>query len=221
MLFPGHAYLFEGSLTDWQERLALFRDAFAPEDQTVFTPERESGWSIRDVRRLSGWAALKPYHGSRKLAILESVEQLAREAADAFLKTLEEPPPSTVFFLFSRFPGAVPKTIRSRLIVAAGSVSVPSPSLQEIRQLTELVAMPVASRLKESARHAEAPDTISPTLEAWLRVLRASLIEEQRFGPLDLARTVLLMRHTLKASRLLRETNAQPRLVLDALFTSW
>lgn len=221
MLFPGHAYLFEGSLSDWQERLASFLDEFASEDRTVVTPERESGWSIRDIRALIGWAALKPYLGSRKLAVLEGVERLTPEAADAFLKTLEEPPPSTVFFLFSRFPRVVPKTIRSRLVFAGAGAVVSAPSSEEIRSLQELVAMPMASRLKESARYAEEAETLDGTLEAWLRVLRASLIKEQRFEPLDLAGTVLLMRHMLKALRLLRETNAQPRLVLDSLFASW
>lgn len=184
-------------------------------------PERESGWSIRDVRTIIGWSTLKPYLGSRKLAILEGIERFAPESADAFLKTLEEPPPSTVFFLFSRFPRAVPKTIRSRLVFKGRAASVPLPSPLEVKDLEELVALPLASRLKESARYAEAAETLHTTLETWLCALRVSLIEERRFGPLDLAGTIFLMRQTLKALRLLRETNAQPRLVLDSLFTSW
>jgi hypothetical protein len=221
MLFPGHAYLFEGDLKMWQDELASFLDSFASEDKTIVTPERETGWSIRDIRALTGWTALKPYAGSRKLAILEQVESLTSEGADAFLKTLEEPPPSTVFFLFSRFPRVVPKTIRSRLIVVGTYARVPLPSPEETRSLKELIAMPMASRLKESARYAEETDTLGATLEAWLLALRVSLIEEGGFGSLDTPATVLLMRRILRALRLLRETNAQPRLVLDALFISW
>jgi DNA polymerase III subunit delta' len=54
---------------------------------------------IEVVRDLCGQLALKPMRGGRKIGILEDADDLNDASANAFLKTLEEPPPGSVLIL--------------------------------------------------------------------------------------------------------------------------
>jgi len=55
-----------------------------------------------------------PYEGKKRVIIIDGAEALTREAANALLKTLEEPPPFNVFFLITASEEELPHTIRSR-----------------------------------------------------------------------------------------------------------
>jgi hypothetical protein len=55
-----------------------------------------------------------PYESERRIIIIDRAETLTREAANALLKTLEEPPPYNHFFLITSVEKEVPPTIRSR-----------------------------------------------------------------------------------------------------------
>jgi DNA polymerase-3 subunit delta' len=66
---------------------------------------------IRELGEFMGLtAALSPW----RVTVIDSVDDLEREGANALLKMLEEPPPNTVFFLISHAPGRLLPTIRSR-----------------------------------------------------------------------------------------------------------
>ncbi len=54
--------------------------------------------------------------GRRKVAIVSDADRLQPQAANAFLKTLEEPPNDSLLLLLSALPEALPDTIRSRCI---------------------------------------------------------------------------------------------------------
>ena len=69
---------------------------------------------IEQVRALEADAALGPYEAKRKVFILDSAEKMTEQAANALLKTLEEPPGRTVFVLLTTTPSALPSTIVSR-----------------------------------------------------------------------------------------------------------
>jgi DNA polymerase III subunit delta' len=70
--------------------------------------------SIHQVRALGEFmgmtAALSPW----RVAVIDSMDELNREASNALLKMLEEPPANTLFFLVSHAPGRLLPTIRSR-----------------------------------------------------------------------------------------------------------
>jgi DNA polymerase-3 subunit delta' len=70
--------------------------------------------SIKQVRQLGEFmgmtAALSPW----RIAVIDSMDELNKEASNALLKMLEEPPPNTLFFLVSHAPGRLLPTIRSR-----------------------------------------------------------------------------------------------------------
>lgn len=70
--------------------------------------------TIEQVRSLQGLFATTPSLSPRRVVIIDSIDDLERNAANALLKNLEEPPAGTVFFLVSHAPGRLLATIRSR-----------------------------------------------------------------------------------------------------------
>ena len=69
---------------------------------------------ISDVRRLREKIKLAPSQGRKKVYVVDEVHMLTREAFNAFLKTLEEPPEHAIFVLATTEPERVPDTIKSR-----------------------------------------------------------------------------------------------------------
>ena len=59
---------------------------------------------------------MRASNGRRKVAIIPDADRLQTEAANAFLKTLEEPPKDSLLLLLSALPEALPETILSRCI---------------------------------------------------------------------------------------------------------
>jgi DNA polymerase III subunit delta' len=70
--------------------------------------------SIETVRELRSSVSLRPMEANWRVAILEDVERVSRDAYDALLKTLEEPPSYVVLLLIATEFAALPETIRSR-----------------------------------------------------------------------------------------------------------
>ncbi|MDP2951872.1 MAG: DNA polymerase III subunit delta', partial [Chloroflexota bacterium] len=75
-------------------------------------PKREIG--IDQVRELLHSASLKPYEGRHRVFIVEGAERLTQEAANCFLKTLEEPPSQVLILLLAHREGDLLPTLLSR-----------------------------------------------------------------------------------------------------------
>jgi DNA polymerase-3 subunit delta' len=69
---------------------------------------------IDQIRELQKELSLRPYEASRKACIIEAAEKMNGSAANAMLKTLEEPPGNAVIVLLTTDASAVLSTIRSR-----------------------------------------------------------------------------------------------------------
>lgn len=69
---------------------------------------------IDDVRAVIAALHHSAHQGNYKVVIFALAESLPVGAMNALLKTLEEPPPQTVFLLVTEFPSLLPLTIRSR-----------------------------------------------------------------------------------------------------------
>lgn len=70
--------------------------------------------SVDEVRRLKNFLSLSAEEGSRRVVIVDSADELNVNAANALLKSLEEPPPKTLFLIIASAPGRLLPTIRSR-----------------------------------------------------------------------------------------------------------
>jgi len=75
-------------------------------------PRREI--AVDDARDLGAFFSLAPSEGGMRVAIIDAVDDLNTNSANAILKTLEEPPARSVLLLVCHAPGAVLPTIRSR-----------------------------------------------------------------------------------------------------------
>jgi len=82
-------------------------------DVVTLLPENNE-IKIEAIRRVEEILSLRPYEGKRKVLITDDADSMNISAANAFLKTLEEPPENTVILLVSSNPDRLPDTIRSR-----------------------------------------------------------------------------------------------------------
>lgn len=71
---------------------------------------------IEDIRNVEPFLALRADAGETKLVIILEADRMMEEAANAFLKTLEEPPPQTVIILITEQPSRLLTTILSRCV---------------------------------------------------------------------------------------------------------
>ena len=71
---------------------------------------------IEDVRGIEPFLALKAEPGDTKLVVMLEADRMMEEAANAFLKTLEEPPPQTLIILVTEQPSRLLITILSRCV---------------------------------------------------------------------------------------------------------
>lgn len=83
-------------------------------DVRFYAPEGAHGYLIEQVREIVADASLTPIQSQRKIYILDRVDLLGVQAANAFLKTLEEPPADVCLILLGRTRDAVLSTIVSR-----------------------------------------------------------------------------------------------------------
>ena len=83
----------------------------------VFVLRPEKGViKIEEIRKLEEALSLCSYEGGYKAAIVDDAHLMKNEAANAFLKCLEEPPAGSVIVLVSASPERLPETIRSRCL---------------------------------------------------------------------------------------------------------
>jgi DNA polymerase-3 subunit delta' len=69
---------------------------------------------IDEIRAIDQFLSLKAFEGKKKVVIVDDAETMNQYAANAFLKTLEEPPEDSLIILISSNPERLPNTIRSR-----------------------------------------------------------------------------------------------------------
>ncbi|HEY5707969.1 MAG TPA: DNA polymerase III subunit gamma/tau [Solirubrobacterales bacterium] len=102
----------------------------------VIEMDAASNRSVDDVRDLRERVAYAPTGGRWKVYILDEAHMLTKEAWNAFLKTLEEPPPNTVFVLATTEAHKVMPTIADR----CQRFDFQRPSLEQISEVLTRVA---------------------------------------------------------------------------------
>ena len=82
---------------------------------------------------------MRASNGRRKVAIIPDADRLVAQAANAFLKTLEEPPKDSLLLLLSALPEALPETILSRCIAIPLAPNGQRQSKDEEEKLVKLL----------------------------------------------------------------------------------
>jgi DNA polymerase-3 subunit gamma/tau len=111
----GHAYVFAGTRGTGKTSLArILARALAINERDVLEIDAASNRGIDDVREIRDGVAVLPFASEKKMYIVDEAHMLTKEAWNALLKTIEEPPAHVVFVFATTELDRVPDTIRSR-----------------------------------------------------------------------------------------------------------
>lgn len=110
-----HALLFSGSRGTGKTTLArIFAREIGTSDVDLYEIDAASNRGIDDIRELREAVHTLPYESKQKVYIIDEVHMLTKEAFNALLKTLEEPPSHVVFILATTEEEKLLDTILSR-----------------------------------------------------------------------------------------------------------
>jgi DNA polymerase-3 subunit delta' len=153
-----HAYLITGAPGSGKEVLAAevaslvngtpTGDVFSSKAREIFVarPESKSRRIVTaQIRALEHALQMRAPDGRRKVVIVPDADRLQTEAANAFLKTLEEPPKDSLLLLLSALPEALPETILSRCIAIPLGSNGKAQTKKEEERLEKL--------LQQASRH--------------------------------------------------------------------
>ncbi len=127
-----HALLFTGSRGTGKTTVArIFAHAIGAKDIDIYEIDAASNRGIDDIRALRDSVVTLPYESPYKVYIIDEVHMLSKDAANALLKTLEEPPAYVVFILATTEQDKILDTIISRTQV----FTFKSPTRPEIAEL--------------------------------------------------------------------------------------
>jgi DNA polymerase-3 subunit delta' len=160
-----------------------------PDLLEVARPEDKHDLPIKVIRDLCLDLGLKPMRGSRRVAIVDDADDLNDEAANAFLKTLEEPPPGSVLVLIGTSAEVQLDTIVSRCRVVRFD-PVPEPELAALLLERGIASDPAeASRLARLGEGSvgRAVGLADPGLGRFRRDLIDALADPRGFDPPALA----------------------------------
>jgi DNA polymerase-3 subunit delta' len=85
-----------------------------PDLHRIAPEEGKRSIAVEQIRDMIADLALTPLAGRHKVVVIEQADRMTREAANALLKSLEEPSGNTYLLLLAERPGRLPATIRSR-----------------------------------------------------------------------------------------------------------
>jgi DNA polymerase-3 subunit gamma/tau len=107
------------------------------QDVDVVEIDAASNRGVDEIRQLRQNVAVRPAHGRFKVYIIDEVHMLTREAFNALLKTLEEPPAHVKFVLCTTEPEKLPITILSRCQRFDFTTVAPAAIARRLAQIVE------------------------------------------------------------------------------------
>ncbi len=143
-----HAYLFAGSRGTGKTSVArIFAEELGASANDVYEIDAASNRGIDDVRELREGVQVLPFESPYKVYIIDEVHMLTKEAFNALLKTLEEPPRHAIFILATTEMDRLPETIISR----CQTFNFKRPSREVLRTMVLTVAKKEGFKLEPDA----------------------------------------------------------------------
>jgi len=218
-----HGYLFWGpdlvEMKDTALKLAknLKIDVF--DILNIVPLEDKKEISIKQIREVRRHLSLSPYNSPYKFAIIDRAETMNSEAANALLKTLEEPARNTVLIIITSKPELLPKTILSRL----QEIRFKPVSLNQIyknflnKDYINLLQKPLNDVFRAIERISKEETEIFPLLDCWLFFFRDLLINRSATNQ-QRDKFVKIIKEIQKTKDLISSTNINQRLAMENLF---
>src|SRR3989344_7019789 len=107
-----HAYLFSGSRGTGKTSVArIFAKSLGVNPEDIYEIDAASNRGIDEIRAIREAVHTYPYSSKYKIYIVDEVHMLTKEAWNAFLKTLEEPPEHVIFIMATTEQHKLPDTV--------------------------------------------------------------------------------------------------------------
>ena len=141
-----HAYLLAGSRGIGKTSIArILAKELGTQAEDIYEIDGASNRGIDDIRELREGVRTLPFHSQYKVYIIDEVHMLTKEAFNALLKTLEEPPAHAIFILATTELHKVPETILSR----CQTFTLKKPDRQILRDIVLEVAKKEGFKIDE------------------------------------------------------------------------
>lgn len=144
----GHAYLFHGGRGTGKTSVArILARELGVTDKDVYEIDAASNNGVDDIRELREGVNVVPFESPYKFYIIDEAHMLSKQAFNAFLKTLEEPPAHAIFVLATTEREKIPDTIQSRCEI----YTFKQPSREMLAETVAAVAKEEGYTLEQSA----------------------------------------------------------------------
>jgi DNA polymerase III subunit gamma/tau len=167
-----HALLFSGTRGTGKTTLArIFAKAIGTSSVDLYEIDAASNRGIDDIRELKEAVHTVPYESKYKVYIVDEVHMLTKEAFNALLKTLEEPPAHVVFILATTEEEKLLDTILSRCQVfrfRSPSRAVVAETVTDIAKQEGFILKPAAADLIAIAADGSFRDALGVTQKVML-----------------------------------------------------
>src|SRR5919108_4249934 len=190
-----HAYLISGPIGSGKREVAAqlanavngtnAADVFSSKAREIFVAEPESKSRrilIEQIRDLEHGLQMRGAEGRRKVAIIAEADRLQPQAANAFLKTLEEPPANSLLVLLSALPEALPDTIVSRCVcisLSANGEEVEMPARAELVELLREAAREKNWGVRQAYKVAQGVQSLLAEIKEQIKTQTGDALKEE------------------------------------------
>lgn len=210
-----HGYLFWGPAKTGKKDTAFWLADFLktnPFDILYIIPEEDKkDISINQIRKVKKHLCLSSYNSVYKFVIIDKAETMNSGAANALLKTLEEPQGNAILILITSKPDVLPDTILSRLQDIRFRLIPLNEIAKDIlnKEYIDILQKPLNDIFKYIETITKEKVEIMPLLDAWLFWYRKKMINNSKY--------MRYVKEIQEKRDLISSTNINKRLVLENL----